>query len=120
VEDTPTILHAFGRALEAGDADGAAGLFTADTVYVEPPAYQLSGSAALRDFIADFLARHHDVRFTLRRVLAAPDGSMLAAEWRWAYVRTADGTPRAFEGMCFVDLRDGLIARWRGFSAPVA
>lgn len=110
-------LCAFGERLASGDADGAAALFTEDAAYAEPPAYVLSGRAALRAFIADFAARHHAVSFTVSRVLAAPDGAEAAALWRWAYTRGDDGQRRAFEGACFLTFRDGLIASWQGYSA---
>lgn len=113
------ILHAFGERLASGDAAGAASLFTEDATYAEPPAHAFSGRAALHAFIADFAARHHDVSFTVTRALAAPDGHEAAALWRWVYTRDADGQRRAFEGACFLTLRDGLIASWQGYSARV-
>ena len=112
-------LRAFGERLASGDADGAAALFTEDVAYAEPPAHAFSGRAALRDFIADFAARHHDVSFTVSRTLASPDGHEAAALWRWAYARNADGQRRVFDGACFLTLRDGLIASWQGYSARV-
>jgi uncharacterized protein (TIGR02246 family) len=112
-------LRAFGERLASGDADGAASLFTEDATYAEPPAHVFSGRAALRDFIADFAARHHDVTFTVSRLLARPDGQEAAAMWRWAYTRDSDGQRRVFEGACFVTFRDGQIASWQGYSAVV-
>ena len=116
-EDPLAILRRFGDRLAAGDTEGAAALFTPDAEYDEPPAHSFRGRGALCAFIADFAAAHTDVRFEVVRALASPDGATLAAEWRWSYTRTADGTRQAFAGMCFVDLRDGLIASWKGFSA---
>ncbi len=116
-DDSLAVLRLFGERLAAGDAEGASALFTPDAEYDEPPAYSSRGRDALRAFIADFAATHTDVRFEVLRALASPDGATLAAEWRWSYTRRADGTRRAFEGMCFVELRDGLMASWRGYSA---
>ena len=113
------VLRAFGERLADGDAEGAASLFTEDVAYAEPPAAIFTGRVTLRDFIADFAARHHDVSFTVTRTLPSPDGQEAAAEWQWAYTRDSSGERRVFEGMCFVTLRDGLIASWRGFSALV-
>lgn len=111
-------LTRFGACLERGDAEGAANCFTPDAVYEEPPRFAFTGRPALHAFIADFLARHTDVHFTVERSLAAADGGLVAAEWRWSY-RHLDGSSHAFAGMCFVALRDGQIAHWRGYSATV-
>jgi len=116
------VLHTFGDLLARGDADGAAALFAEDAIYEEPPRPMLKGRAAIRAFIADFAARHTAARFTLGRALVDPPGGRggrVAAEWRWAYTRTADGAGRLYEGISIVEFRDGLIARWRGFSALV-
>ncbi|HKV84899.1 MAG TPA: nuclear transport factor 2 family protein [Ktedonobacterales bacterium] len=111
-------LRRFGACLEHGDTEAAAACFTEDAVYEEPPRFAFTGRPALRAFIADFLARHTEVRFTVARTLASADGALMAAEWRWSY-RSLDGSAHAFAGMCFVELRDGLIARWRGYSVAV-
>jgi ketosteroid isomerase-like protein len=113
------LLRAFGDCLARGDASGAAALFALDAVYEEPPVH-FAGREAIHTFIAEFAATHSDARFEILRALASPDGALLAAEWRWSYMRSAGGTQRTFAGISFVELRDGLIAHWRGFSAPVA
>lgn len=112
-------LRAFGERLASGDADGASSLFTEDATYAEPPAHVFSGRAALHGFIADFAARHHDVSFSVTRLLIRADGQEAAALWRWAYTRDSDSQRRIFEGACFVTFRDGLIASWQGYSALV-
>jgi len=112
------LLRALGTALATGDAAAAAALFAPDAVYNEPPRFHFAGRPAIFAFIADFAARHTEVSFTVTRSLASADGALLAAEWRWAY-RRLDGAQRAFAGMCFVEVRGGLIARWRGFSARI-
>lgn len=110
-------LRAFAARLAAGDADGVAALFTEDASYTEPPAYAFQGREAMRAFVRDFAARHHDATFDIARALSSADGAEAAAAWRFAYTRNEDGAPRVFEGMSFVRLRGGLIAEWRGFSA---
>lgn len=114
--DALDALHAFAERLERGDAEGVAALFTPDATYQEPPVYAFSGHEAMRAFVADFAARHTDVSFTILRSFANAAGDQLAAEWRFAYTRTADSTSRTFEGMSMVELRDGQIASWRGYS----
>jgi ketosteroid isomerase-like protein len=112
------VLHAFAACLAGGDAAGAAALFAKDATYDEPPAAHFVGRDAIDGFISDFAAHHTAASFTITRSLASADGSLLAAEWRWAYSRL-DGTRRTFEGISFVTLRGGLITSWRGFSGPV-
>ena len=114
------ILRAFGERLASGDADGAASLFTEDAAYAEPPAAIFTGRAAIRGFIADFAARHHDASFTVSRTLSSADGREAAAAWRWAYTRDSDGEQRVFEGISFVTLRGEKIAAWHGYSARVS
>jgi limonene-1,2-epoxide hydrolase len=118
-DDPLSVLHAFARLLAAGNADGAANLFTPDARYEEPPRPPFVGRDAIRAFIADFAACHSDAEFTVTRSIMDPTGTLIAAEWRWSYVRNADGERRVYEGIAFVELRDGRIASWRGFSALV-
>lgn len=113
-----TVLSRFGSCLERGDAEGTAACFAPDAIYEEPPRFAFSGRPALHAFITDFLARHTDVEFTVARTLVSSDGALMAAEWRWSY-RGLDGSTHVFGGMCFVELRDDLIARWRGYSAVI-
>ena len=113
-------LRAFAARLAAGDAEGAASLFTEDATYDEAPAHSFVGRAALHAFISDFAARHHDVSFTVARLLVSGDGALAAAEWRWAYTSDSDGQRRVFAGASFLTLREGQIASWRGYSAQVS
>jgi len=113
------VLHAFAERLERGDAEGVAALFTSDATYQEPPVYAFSGQDAMRAFVADFAARHTDVNFTILRSFAAAAGLQVAAEWRFDYTRSADGTRRVFEGISMIEMSDGLIASWRGYSTLV-
>ena len=115
----PDILRTFGLYLERGDYDAAALLFAMDAVYAEPPAFRFEGREALRAFFRDFTERHSQVAFTVERAVADAAGTLLAAEWRWAYTRDADGQRRAFAGMCFVDLDAGVVTRWRGYSVAI-
>ena len=115
---TTEVLSRFGLYLERGDAERAAACFTVDAIYEEPPRFAFSGRPAIHAFIADFLARHTDVHFTITRALASSDGALVAAEWRWSY-RGLNGGSHTYAGMCFVELRDDQIAHWRGYSAAV-
>lgn len=116
--DPVAVLRAFGAAVERGEPVVAAALFAPDATYEEPPAPILRGRAALRAFLTDFADRHRDVSFTISRAFPDATYTQMAAEWRFAYTRTEDGTGRVFEGISIIELdADGRIASWRGFSA---
>jgi len=69
--------------------------------------------------VRDFAARHRDVSFEIVRALPSADGTLLAAEWRFAHMRTGDGARAVYAGMCFVALAGRRITEWRGYSAAV-
>jgi ketosteroid isomerase-like protein len=112
-------LQAFGERLARGDADGVATLFTEDATYAEPPHANFVGRAAMRGFVADFAARHHDTSFVVTHILTSADDHEAAAHWRFAYTRDDDDKRRVYEGMSFVTFAAGQIASWRGFSALI-
>ena len=117
--DPAAVLRALAECWQRGDAAGAAGLFAPDATYSEPPVFAFDGRAAIQGFFADFVARHHAVTFEVVRVLAAPDGALAAAEWRFTHTRTADGKAASYAGLCWIELRDGLVTRWQGYSVVV-
>jgi limonene-1,2-epoxide hydrolase len=111
-------LQAFAAAIERGEPLVAADLFATDATYEEPPAPILRGRALLFAFFTDFANRHGDVSFTITRAFSDVSNTHTAAEWRFAYSRTADGTRRVYEGISILEFTgNGLIATWRGFSA---
>jgi limonene-1,2-epoxide hydrolase len=117
--DALGVLQRFAERLTSGDIAEAAALFTPDARYSEPPRSALAGRAAIATFFADFAARHTDVSFQVIRALADPSGNLVAAEWRFAHTRTADGERVVYEGMSWLECSGGAITRWRGFSARV-
>lgn len=118
MSDPLETLRAFGAAIERGEPRVAADLFAPDATYEEPPAPILRGRNALLAFFTDFADRHSDVSFTISRAFPDASGTHVAAEWRFAYTRTEDGTQRVYEGISILEFTaDGLIASWRGFSA---
>ena len=111
-------LRVFGAAITRGEPTVAANLFAPDATYEEPPAPILRGRDALLAFFTDFADRHSDVSFTISRAFADASNMRVAAEWRFAYTRTEDGTRRVYEGISILEFTaDGRIASWRGFSA---
>jgi limonene-1,2-epoxide hydrolase len=118
MSDPMETLRAFGAAIERGEPAVAADLFAPDATYEEPPAPMLRGRAALLAFYTDFANRHGDVSFTISRAFSDAIDAHVAAEWRFAYTRTQDGTRRIYEGISILEFTaDGLITSWRGFSA---
>jgi limonene-1,2-epoxide hydrolase len=118
MSDPVETLHSFGAAITLGEPEVAADLFAPDATYEEPPAPELRGRAALLAFFTDFAKRHHDVSFTISRAFADASNTRVAAEWRFAYTRTEDGTRRVYEGISILEFTaEGRIASWRGFSA---
>jgi uncharacterized protein (TIGR02246 family) len=117
--DPAAVLRALAECWRRSDVAGAAALFAPDATYREPPMFAFDGRAAIHAFFADFVARHHAVTFEVVRVLAAPDGALAAAEWRFAHTRTADGKVASYAGMCWIELRDGLVTRWQGYSVVI-
>jgi len=112
------LLARFSSLLRDGNGTGAADLFSEDATYDEPPRFAFRGRASIREFFADFTANHRNARFTVSRLVT--QGDLLAAEWRWDYVRNADGTQRAFGGIAMIQVRNESIQSWRGYSALIA
>ena len=115
------VLARFADALARGDADAAADLFAEDAIYEEPPRFRFAGREAIRAFFRDFAARHSAARhsaarFTVLRAVAAPERSLLAAEWEWRYLSASDQQERALSGMSFIAFAGDRIASWRGLS----
>jgi limonene-1,2-epoxide hydrolase len=120
MSDPVETLRAFGAAITRGEPTVAANLFAPDATYEEPPAPILRGRDALLAFFTDFAGRHSDVSFTISRAFVDASNTSVAAEWRFAYTRTEDGTQRAYEGISILEFTaDWHIASWRGFSAPL-
>jgi limonene-1,2-epoxide hydrolase len=120
MSDPVETLRAFGAAIERGEPTVAVDLFAPNATYEEPPAPMLCGRAALLAFLTDFTARHSDVSFTISCAFADASNTRVAAEWRFAYTRTEDGTQRVYEGISILAFTaEGLIASWRGFSAQL-
>jgi ketosteroid isomerase-like protein len=117
--DPLQVLQRLAECWERGDVAGATALFAASAIYSEPPHFAFAGRDAIHAFFADFFARHHDIHFAVTRTLAAPSGALVAAEWRFAHTRTADGSRNVYEGMSWIEFAGGSITRWRGFSALI-
>ena len=115
--DFKAILAEFCAAVEAGDGQRLAALFTPDGVYHDV----FYGAFQGREKIAELLATFHrdGSRFKWRMMDAVSDGETGYARWFFSY--TAE-TPQArgrrvtMEGVGFFKLRDGLLASYEDYA----
>ena len=91
------------------DPDGLAAFYTDDVFYSDPafPA-GLQGKAALLGYFRKLLARYPDWVWTHRRSLPLPDG--FVNFWHARFPSAGEGGI-GVDGVCIVQLRDGLIHR---------
>ena len=114
-ESFDNVLQRFTAAVEAGDADGLAALFTEDGVYHDGFYGAFEGRRAIADMIADHFWGHAE-GFRWRMFDPVCDGRMGYARYRFSYrskLPGVEGEPVVFEGMSQFTLRDGLIACYR-------
>jgi len=108
------ILARFTAAVQSGDGEALAALFTPDGVYVDG----FYGPSAGRAAIAHMLAEHfHGAARDFRWQMLDPvcDGATGYTRWLFSYTSTlpgAEGKRAVFDGMSRFELRDGLIARY--------
>jgi len=108
------ILAGFTAAVQSGDGEALAALFTPDGEYVDG----FYGPSAGRAAIARMLTEHfHGAAKDFRWQMLDPvcDGATGYARWLFSYTSTlpgAEGRRCVFEGMSRFELRDGLIARY--------
>jgi ketosteroid isomerase-like protein len=107
------LLKTFAARAEANDGAGFAALFTPDAVYDD----YFFGAHAGRDEIAAMLARFFEGGENYRWEFHEPvsDGRTAYARYRFSYrskVPDSAGKPIAFEGICRMLLKDGLIEHY--------
>lgn len=92
-----------------GDATKAADCFTADAVYVEPPAKQVyRGRGELYAFFGGDKGRVEPMKMTWHHLAFDVKGQIGAGEFTFEY-------GGAVHGMVIVRLRDGKISNWREY-----
>jgi len=87
------IVHAYLRALEAGDADKAASLFIHDG-WVESP---FLGRLPVRQFIKKVAESSRDTKLTVHDVLVSAEGHLRAVAYYQYDWRLKDGTRAVFD-----------------------
>jgi limonene-1,2-epoxide hydrolase len=95
------------------DPDEIAGCFTEDAVYRNiPPTPPIEGRAAIRAFIAEFLAKLDGIDFIVHRQIS--DHGVVMHE-RTDVLRLKDGAELSVPIMGVFDIADGKIATWRDY-----
>jgi hypothetical protein len=97
-----------GRAWEAGDADAAAALFSADVSYQEDPfAAPLRGREAVRAYWAEVPLTQKDIHFGFETLAVTEDGGVF--HWWASFTRIATGAAVKLDGAQIVRFdSDGL------------
>jgi hypothetical protein len=104
------LVEQVARGWETGDVEAALASFTHDAVYMEPPDVQLFvGHAQLRRY---FAAVTPGTLMTLWHVSFDEPTQIGAVEYTFASGRD---DPAADHGVAILELRAGLIARWREY-----
>ena len=95
------------------DLDEIASCFTEDAVYRNiPPTPSVEGREAIREFIAEFLARLDGIDFIVHRQIS--DHGVVMHE-RTDVLRRKDGAELSVPIMGVFDIADGKIATWRDY-----
>jgi ketosteroid isomerase-like protein len=103
------LVQRLAAAWEQQDTETAVGCFTSDADYLEPPDVQLfRGSDELRAY---FGALTPGTTMTLRHVWFDEPRQVGAAEYSFG----GAGQPTAVHGVAVLEIRDGLISRWREY-----
>ena len=112
--DFPTLLEQFVTAVESGDAEGFAHLFTEDAVYMDGFYGPFEGRAVIAKMISEhFHGNGKDYRWIMRVPVYA--GDLGYARYVFHYTSTlpeAEGRQVVFEGISQFRFRDGKIERY--------
>jgi limonene-1,2-epoxide hydrolase len=94
------------------DPDELAGYFTEDAVYHNIPMDPVQGRAAIRDFIAGFVAAFDCIDFNVHSQIC--DGTLVMNE-RTDVLRRKDGGEIPLPVMGVFEVHNGRIAAWRDY-----
>jgi limonene-1,2-epoxide hydrolase len=115
--DFKAILAEFCAAVEAGDGQRLAALFTPDGVYHDVFYGAFKGHAKIAELLGVF---HRDgSKFKWRMFDAVDDGATGYARWFFSYTAEtaqAKGRRVTMEGVGFFKLKDGLIASYEDYA----
>jgi limonene-1,2-epoxide hydrolase len=110
--DPSEVVSAFCTLWSTPDVDEIVGWFTDDAVYHNIPMPPAEGRAAIKEFIAGFLAMAHGIDFQVHRQIAR--GELVMNE-RTDVMRLKNGREVALPVMGAFEVRDGRIAAWRDY-----
>ncbi len=96
-EQLETWMAALGQAWEAGDAQAAVALFSADISYQEDPfAEPMCGREAVRAYWAEVPLTQRDIHFGFEVLAVTADGGIF--HWWASFTRIATGTAVKLDG----------------------
>src|SRR5579859_5011492 len=102
------------RAWEEQDVEGILADFHPDAVFAAP-GMTVRGHDDIRQAVLEYFACYHQIRARIILVIADPSGRHGAVEWHWSATSRASGVREGTPDGIIVDLRDGLITRWREY-----
>ena len=119
------LLDRFTAAVEAGDGNALAGLFTPDGVYDDTFYGAFEGRAAIIDMLENrFWGDAEAFRWDMYEPVFDADSNLGYARWVFSYTSTQEdsgGHRVAFDGMSQFSVENGLIVAYREvFSAGLA
>lgn len=103
----------FIRAWEARDVEAILGMMAQDVLYHNIPMPPMTGHAAVRQFIAPFLAMSRRVEWQVHAIAETPDGRVLTE--RTDIFELANGRTVTLPVMGAFEITDGRIIRWRDY-----
>ncbi len=114
-------LFAYGKAWEDRDAEAAAALFSEDAVYYEKPFTEPArGRQGVRDYWADAVGDHRNVRFTFQ-ILNVSDSRGIA-HWQTIFTLASTGGQAILDGVFVLDYdKNGLcqeLREWWFYQQP--
>lgn len=107
-----TVVTEFCALWSTPDVDQIVEWFTEDAVYHNIPMPPVQGHAAIREFIAGFVAAFDGIDFTVHHQIA--QGELVMNE-RTDVMRRKDGFEIALPVMGVFEVRGGRIAAWRDY-----
>ena len=113
VFDLKQLSREFSKAVNAGDLDAVCELYAADAIFIPAPgAEAVSGSAAIREVLAGFLASRPTLDFEHTDIFQAGDTALARGPWKLTSTGP-DGAPSVIAGNSLEVLRRQPDGSWR-------
>ena len=111
--ENPERLHQlFAKALNAGDIEALAGLYTEDACMMPRHGGAACGSSQLRGLLASYCAMSPQMQITTRKTIIVGDTALLMSDWRMTGT-APDGSPIDSSGTSVEVARRGPDGGWR-------